>query len=92
MSKKDEKNPYLVEFTATVGRSTKDAEHPPVYLSYFAIVEAKDSDAAQDQLTQYSDPTFTAKVVNIQPLDLDATKELIEKLALAKVMTENLNR
>lgn len=89
MSKK-EKKPFLVEFNATVGRTTEEAEHPPVYLTFYAVVEAVDSDGAQDQLTQYSDPTFTTKVRDITPMDDEAKEALFANLALDKVMTETL--
>lgn len=81
---------YLVKHTAAVGRTTEDgADHPPVYLTFYTVVEAASTEAASDQVVQYSDPGFKTRVVNITPLKKDVSvEELTEMLGQSVVFQD----
>lgn len=57
---------FLVTYSAVIGRTTGEgAQHPPVYLTFYSMVEAGNSEEVQNHITQYSDPGFRTKVENI---------------------------
>lgn len=82
---------YLITHTATVGRKKVDgAEIAPVELLFYSIVEAATTEAASDQVVQYSDPGFISKVSNVSELGEGmTTDELHGLLEHKKVLVES---
>lgn len=81
---------FLITHNATVGRKKADgADFPPVELLFYSIVEAESTEAASDQVVQYSDPGFVSRVNNVSELGEGMTAdELYALLAHTKVLAE----
>jgi len=82
---------FLITHNATVGRKKADgADFPPVELLFYSIVEAETTEAASDQVVQYSDPGFISRVSNVSELGEGMTaEELFGLLEHKKVLTES---
>lgn len=82
---------FLITHNATVGRKKADgADFPPVELTFYSIVEAESTEAASDQVVQYSDPGFVSRVNNVSELGEGMTAdELFALLEHKKVLTES---
>jgi len=82
---------FLITHNATVGRKKADgADFPPVELLFYSIVEAETTEAASDQVVQYSDPGFISRVSNVSELGEGMTAdELFGLLEHKKVLTES---
>ena len=58
---------FLIKHDAVIGRGLKEdgAEHPPLELVYYTMVEAANLEAASDMSMGYADKTFKVKVGSI---------------------------
>jgi hypothetical protein len=86
---------FLIQFEASIGRKKADisVDDPgasllnPIDLTFFGIVEAKDSEEVNDKIVLYTDPGFKTRVVNIAELGKGmSTEELYDLMAFAKII------
>ena len=72
---------YLLTHKATVGRSADNTtDIPPIYLTYYSLVKAASTEAAQEMSVQYSDPTFRTKITSIQRLETSLSLDVVEAM------------
>jgi hypothetical protein len=57
---------FLIKHEAVIGRTQEDgADHAPLELIYYSMVEASTLDQATDMAMGYADKTFKVKVTDI---------------------------
>lgn len=81
---------FLVTHEAVIGRAVdQDHPHPTVQLTFYSLHEGTDTEEIQSQVTQYSDPVFKTKVLNIAEIgDVIPIEELKTLLDIKTVLTE----
>jgi len=79
---------FLVTYDALIGRTKEDgADHAPVELTFHVVVKAASREAVDDQLVQYSDRGFVAKVTTVAELaDQVAAEDLLGLMEHRKVL------
>lgn len=81
---------YLVRHEAVIGRSKDDgADHSPIELVFYTVVEASSYELASDLAVQYADKGFKTRVASIVTLpETMSGDELYKLLNAAEVLKE----
>lgn len=81
---------FMIKHEATIGLSKQDGgDHPCVNLTFFTIVEAENTEAAQNQVVAYSDPHFRTRITDVSELgDTVDANELYKLMQHSVVFTE----